>query len=127
MTGRQIGIAEWLETLRGAAVDAEERTNAKARKAAPGAETSREAFRSAPLTDLEREVLDELERGDGTAEELGDRLRARSGLSAFGPQTMSGTLNRLLHKRRAYRPGAKRQGRSGVRAWVWAPRPPSSR
>jgi len=92
---------------------------AKARRASKGAATSRAALALVP-TDLELEVLAELERGGpGTAEELGDRLKvAAPSRSAWGPQTMSGACNRLLRKRRIYR-ARKRPGRSGRLAWVW--------
>lgn len=117
-----------LDLLGGAAADKAAGQRQRARAAAPGAETSRDAFGSLPLSDLEAEVLAELEHaGPGTAEELGERLRMRSTLSGWGPQTMSGACNRLLHKRRIYRPGDKRPGTSGRSAWVWAVRPASTR
>lgn len=98
-----------------------------ARRAAKGAEVSREAVLSLDLSEIEAAVVAELERrGPGTAEQLGARLGVSDpGLSAWGPQTMSGACNRLMRKRRIFR-RHKRPALSGRLAWVWELRGPDT-
>lgn len=141
--GRQLGLfstsippaeGRALEAVAAACREAHEaaeykriRQRDEARRVSKGNETSAAAKRSINPTKLEAVILAELAAGGpGTAEELGDRCRARAPeVSAWGPQTMSGACNGLLRKRRIFR-ADKRKGRSGRLAWIWHVRPRDS-